>query len=98
MSLAPSREFSCSSRPRLKKLCFSMLALRIGFEDIVGLLEVRWTGGSVNMHTADKVAEIAFPAATTDVTPFEVHVPQAALDDLKKRLANARWPDKEPSP
>ena len=48
------------------------------------------------MHTADKVAEIVFPAATTDVTPFEVHVPQAALDDLKKRLANARWPDKEP--
>ena len=48
------------------------------------------------MHMADKVAEIVFPAATTDVTPFEVHVPQAALDDLKKRLANARWPDKEP--
>src|SRR6202047_1002260 len=48
------------------------------------------------MHTADKVAEIAFPAATTEVTPFEVHVPQAALDDLKKRLANTRWPNKEP--
>src|ERR1700726_3663674 len=48
------------------------------------------------MHTADKVSEIVFPTATTDVTPFEVHVPQAALDDLKKRLANARWPDQEP--
>jgi pimeloyl-ACP methyl ester carboxylesterase len=45
---------------------------------------------------ADKAAQIALPAATKDGTPFKVHVPQAALDDLKKRLANARWPDKEP--
>src|SRR5258707_13681723 len=36
------------------------------------------------------------PTTTNEVTPFKVHVPQAALDDLKKRLANARWPDKEP--
>jgi pimeloyl-ACP methyl ester carboxylesterase len=45
---------------------------------------------------ADKAAQISLPAATKDSTPFKVHVPQAALDDLKKRLANARWPDKEP--
>ena len=50
----------------------------------------------MNMQIADKVAEIVLPTATTDVKPFNVHVPQAALDDLKKRLANARWPDKEP--
>jgi epoxide hydrolase len=46
--------------------------------------------------SADKAVQIALPAATKDVTPFKVHVPQAALDDLKRRLANARWPDKEP--
>jgi pimeloyl-ACP methyl ester carboxylesterase len=46
-----------------------------------------------NVETA---AQIVLPAATKDVTPFKVHVPQAALDDLKKKLANARWPDKEP--
>src|ERR1700730_3149353 len=46
--------------------------------------------------SADKAAQIVLPAATNDVTPFKVHVPQAALDDLKKKLANARWPDKEP--
>jgi len=45
---------------------------------------------------ADTAAQIVLPAATEDVTPFKVHVPQAALDDLKKKLANARWPDKEP--
>jgi len=46
--------------------------------------------------SADKAAQIVLPAGTKDVTPFKVHVPQAALDDLKKRLATARWPDKEP--
>jgi pimeloyl-ACP methyl ester carboxylesterase len=46
--------------------------------------------------SADKAVQIALPAATKDVSPFKVHVPQAALDDLKERLANARWPDKEP--
>ena len=45
--------------------------------------------------SSDKAAQFVIPPATTDVTPFKVHVPQAALDDLKKRLANARWPDKE---
>src|SRR5258707_3590751 len=46
--------------------------------------------------SSDTAAQIVLPAATNDVTPFKVHVPQAALDDLKKKLANARWPDKEP--
>lgn len=45
--------------------------------------------------SAMKDAQVVQPTATKDVTPFKVHVPQAALDDLKKRLANARWPDKE---
>src|SRR5258708_36629756 len=47
----------------------------------------------------DKVAEVAelvLPPATKVVAPFEVHVPEAALDDLKRRLANTRWPNKEP--
>jgi len=44
----------------------------------------------------DKAAPLVLPKATEDVTPFKVHVPQAALNDLKNRLANARWPDKEP--
>jgi pimeloyl-ACP methyl ester carboxylesterase len=45
---------------------------------------------------AAKAEQMVLPTTTKDVTPFKVHVPQAALDDLKKRLANARWPDKEP--
>ena len=38
---------------------------------------------------------LSIPAATKDIVPFKVDVPQAALDDLKERLANTRWPDKE---
>ncbi len=46
--------------------------------------------------SADTAAQIVLPTTTKEVTPFKIHVPQAALDDLKKKLANARWPDKEP--
>jgi len=47
-------------------------------------------------RTAAKSARLLLPTATKEITPFKVDVPQAALDDLKERLANTRWPDKEP--
>src|SRR6267142_1347137 len=45
--------------------------------------------------SATAAAQIVLPTTTEEVTPFKVHVPQAALNDLKKRLANARWPERE---
>jgi epoxide hydrolase-like protein len=45
--------------------------------------------------SADKSAQVVTPAATNDVTPFKVRIPQAALDDLKRRLASTRWPEHE---
>jgi len=30
------------------------------------------------------------------ITPFRYHAPQSALDDLRRRLAQARWPEREP--
>lgn len=35
--------------------------------------------------------------ATADesIRPFQVHVPQSQLDDLRRRIADTRWPDKE---
>ena len=47
-------------------------------------------------ESGKKAPLLVLPAATKDVTPFKVHVTQAALDDLKQRLANIRWPNKEP--
>jgi pimeloyl-ACP methyl ester carboxylesterase len=41
-------------------------------------------------------AALLTPARGGDaVRPFRVHVPQAALDDLRRRLRDTRWPDKE---
>ena len=33
--------------------------------------------------------------ADQSIRPFEIYVPQSQLDDLLKRIANTRWPDKE---
>jgi pimeloyl-ACP methyl ester carboxylesterase len=33
--------------------------------------------------------------ARTEVRPFRVDVPEADLDDLRRRIATTRWPDKE---
>jgi pimeloyl-ACP methyl ester carboxylesterase len=46
---------------------------------------------------------LSFPGygqTTTDqsIRPFKVHVPQAALDDLHRRVVATRWPDKETVP
>ena len=35
------------------------------------------------------------PLADTSIRPFHVHVPQAAINDLKRRIHETRWPDKE---
>ena len=29
------------------------------------------------------------------IRPFRIHIPQTALDDLRRRVAATRWPDKE---
>ena len=54
-------------------------------------------GLGLAQESAKKAPLLVLPAATKDVTPFKVHVPQAQLDDLKKRLAAARWPDRGPA-
>src|SRR5260370_25073450 len=48
-------------------------------------------------RSANKAPLLVLPAATKDLSPFTVHVPQGALHDLKKRRANTRRPHKEPA-
>jgi pimeloyl-ACP methyl ester carboxylesterase len=36
------------------------------------------------------------PPATSAVTPFSVRIPQTQLTDLKRRLSETRWPEREP--
>src|SRR5262245_10676672 len=46
-----------------------------------------------------KVAAAASTKGSTEtgdvIRPFEAHVPQAALDDLRQRIASTRWPGRE---
>ena len=46
--------------------------------------------------STDYVAGLVLPSATKAVRPFKIHVPAAALDDLRGRLANTRWPNQAP--
>lgn len=39
--------------------------------------------------------DLPLPEATDKVTPFKLNVPARALSDLKRRLAETRWPDSE---
>jgi pimeloyl-ACP methyl ester carboxylesterase len=38
---------------------------------------------------------VAPPPSSAQVRPFHVNIPQAALADLRKRIAATRWPEKE---
>ena len=40
-------------------------------------------------------AETIAPAAQDAIRPFTVNIPEAALADLKRRIAATRWPAKE---
>ena len=46
---------------------------------------------------AQQPAQTDAPTQITDKTvrPFRIHVPQAAIDDLRRRIVMTRWPDKE---
>jgi pimeloyl-ACP methyl ester carboxylesterase len=37
----------------------------------------------------------AFADNDTAIRPFQVHVPESALDDLRRRIGATRWPDRE---
>jgi epoxide hydrolase len=38
---------------------------------------------------------LPLPAASSELTPFEVQVPEQAVNDLHSRLRSVRWPEKE---
>ena len=42
-----------------------------------------------------QTSALELPKATEAVQPFKVSVPQSAIDDLKRRLASTRWPERE---
>ncbi|WP_374992004.1 epoxide hydrolase family protein [Rhizobium sp. Pop5] len=54
-------------------------------------------GYVVQANAADVISATSPNTTSRDesIRPFQVHVPQSQLDDLRRRIAETRWPDKE---
>ena len=48
-----------------------------------------------SMQAFARTPAFELPNATDGLEPFKVSVPQSAIDDLKRRLASTRWPERE---
>ncbi|NEI74796.1 alpha/beta fold hydrolase [Rhizobium lusitanum] len=55
------------------------------------------TGYTLPAGAADVTSKPVVSSAATNesIRPFKIDVPQSQLDDLRKRIADTRWPDKE---
>ena len=53
------------------------------------------TGGVSLAAGALTEVDSALGEKTEEIVPFAYHAPQSALDDLKQRLAQTRWPERE---
>ena len=51
--------------------------------------------GAAFAQTVAAPAAISIPAQDATIRPFRINVPDAALDDLRRRIAATRWPDRE---
>ena len=84
-----------SARSPRRMLGLALMALVIG---IFTLVSPRARGTSDLQIDRVVLAAADAPAAAVEdraLRPFSVHVPQAALDDLRQRIGATRWPDRE---
>ena len=52
--------------------------------------------GAATAIAATSLGRVANVLAAPAIAPFTYHAPESALDDLRQRLAQARWPEREP--
>jgi len=64
----------------------------IGFANAQSNNEPSGAKGEPKMSQVDKVA---YASETQSVRPFRVNVPEAALADLRRRIAATKWPERE---
>src|SRR5262249_27528360 len=69
---------------------------------VVGLFVFSSANYGDSIPVSDAGPFVVAQAATTraaaedaSIRPFKVQIPQAALDDLRRRIAATRWPDQE---
>ena len=56
------------------------------------------TAQSPNATTSQPLAKPRAAAEANAVRPFRINIPEAALVDLRQRIAATKWPDKETVP
>ncbi|MBD2074281.1 epoxide hydrolase [Phormidium sp. FACHB-592] len=73
----------------LSRLLFALLAAAIFLAPPARVLAQQSAQTIAQAQVVDKAT------ADNAIRRFRVHVPQAAIDDLRQRIAATRWPDKE---
>ena len=53
------------------------------------------TTSAIESTVVAQASSTQSPSEDRSIQPFKVHAPQAALDDLRRRIDATRWPDKE---
>src|SRR5215216_285899 len=89
-----SSTFTTSAHTRRRFIgsaALAMLAARLG---IAGSARAQ-TAKESTMMTTLAAPSAAQDTATDAIRPFRVDIPQADLDDLRRRAAATRWPSKE---
>jgi pimeloyl-ACP methyl ester carboxylesterase len=74
--------------------CALALACAHESKGVVGASDTNMKGAVATEASQPQAAPTA-EAAPAAIRPFKIQVPQAALDDLRRRIAATRWPDKE---
>ena len=83
---------NCGSPPSSRREFLHAAAATGG----AAILPAAFAPATAYANTDKATAELVLAPATQAVTRFAVHVSEAALDDLKRRLTDTRWPNKEP--
>ena len=65
----------------------------VGTSAAVGFITVAKAGAAIA-----KPLGIVADGAPDEIRPFRIDVPEAALQDMKRRIATTRWPDRETVP
>ena len=73
--------------PRRRPIAICCAAMVFGLSTFAFTQNAQAAGVTDAQHSSAK--------SDTSVRPFHIHVPQAQLDDLKRRIAATRWTDKE---
>jgi pimeloyl-ACP methyl ester carboxylesterase len=86
-----------SSTPGFDRRRFLGVAAATAAAGPLGLAGLSRRLDAMSETMGGRIAEVARPmtVGSPEVRPFEVHVPEATLADLRRRIAATKWPERE---